>query len=164
VTALVIRPETPADHDAIHAVIRAAFGQETEALLVERLRAGGDLVLSLVAEADGIVGHVAFSRLSTEGGLATALAPVAVRPDRQRQSIGDALIREGLRRLAEAGEDLVLVLGDPAYYGRFGFTAEAAAPLKTPYDGPYQQALALSSQGRLIGGDVAYAPAFAELG
>lgn len=162
-TGVAIRRERPGDAAAIRSVIEAAFGQRDEADLVERLQGAGDLVLSLVAEAPDIVGHVAFSRLVLAGGQATALAPVTVRPDRQRQGIGEALVREGLRRLGEAGEDLVLVLGDPAYYGRFGFAAEAARSLKTPYDGPCQQALALTDRGRRIAGAAAYAPAFAEL-
>ena len=107
---------------------------------------------------------MAFSSLDVPGGRAVALAPVAVVPARQRQAIAAALIREGLARLADDGQDLVLVLGDPAYYGRFGFTAEAAAPLKTPYDGPYQRAVALTESGRRMEGEVRYAAAFAELG
>jgi putative acetyltransferase len=161
-----IRPEEPADGKAVRAVIVAAFGQPAEADLVEALRAQGDLALSLIAEEeDEVVGHVAFSRLALANPLvrATALAPMAVRPDRQRQGIGSALIRESLRRFRENGEDLVLVLGEPAIYGRFGFAAEAALGLQTPYDGPYQQALALTEVGRAARGAVRYPAAFAEL-
>ena len=162
---VAIRPERPGDRDAIFAVNRAAFGQAAEAALVDRLRADGDLVLSLVAaDGEALVGHVAFSRLEAPAGCAAALAPVAVVPARRRQGIAAALIREGLTRLAGGGQDLVLVLGDPAYYGRFGFAAEAAAPLRTPYDGPFQQALALTERGRRMAGEVRYAAAFAELG
>jgi putative acetyltransferase len=162
---VVIRPERPGDRDAIFAVHRAAFGQEAEAALVDRLRADGDLVLSLVAmDGEDLVGHVAFSRLAVQAGRAAALAPVGVVPARRRQGIAAALIREGLARLTEDGQDLVLVLGEPAYYGRFGFTAEAATPLETPYAGPYQQALALTERGRGMAGDIRYAAAFAELG
>ncbi len=160
-----IRPEQPSDGPAIRAVHEQAFGQPLEADLVDRLRADGDLVLSLVAVREAPVGHIAFSRLvlPESSARAVALAPVGVLPPLQRAGIGTALIREGLARLAEAGEDLVLVLGDPAYYGRFGFTAAAAGGLATPYDGPYLQALALSEAGREARGPVRYAPAFADL-
>jgi putative acetyltransferase len=164
VTASVaIRPEASGDHEAIHDLLRAAFGRPAEADLVARLRRDGDLVVSLVAvEAGAVLGFAAFSRLSVGDGRATALAPVAVSPARQGQGIGGALIREGLRLLAERGEDLVLVLGDPPYYGRFGFTAEAARPLRTPYDGADQQALVLGPRG--LSGAVRYPAAFADLG
>ncbi|HEV2557630.1 MAG TPA: N-acetyltransferase [Microvirga sp.] len=161
-TPVAIRPETQGDRVAIHDCVRAAFGRPEEADLVARLRRDGDLVLSLVAEdAGAVLGQATFSRLFVENGRATALAPVGVTPARRGQGVGGALIREGLRLLAERGEDVVLVLGDPQYYGRFGFTAEAAQALKTPYDGPYQQALALG--GRSLAGAVRYPAAFADL-
>jgi putative acetyltransferase len=161
-----IRPEEPGDWSAVHAVHAAAFGQAAEADLVDRLRADGELVVSLVACMDEPVGHVAFSPLAMYGApsvRACALAPLAVLPAVQRQGIGSALVTEGLRRLMEAGWDLALVLGEPAYYGRFGFDAEAARAFETPYDGPYLQALALSDKGRKAHGSVSYAKAFAEL-
>ncbi len=163
--ALQFRPEA-ADSDAIRLVHEKAFGQAAEADLVDRLRADGDLVLSLVAAAPGVIGHVAFSRLSAVDSRlrAVALAPVAVPPERQNQGIGTALIREGLRVLGAGGEDLVLVLGEPSYYGRFGFIAEAANRLITPYDGPFLQALVFTEAGREARGEIRYAPAFADLG
>jgi putative acetyltransferase len=162
----VIRPETDGDRVAIHALHGDAFGGMAEATLVDALRQDGDLILSLVADAHRPVGHIAFSRLVLpEIRLrASALAPLAIVKERQRQGIGAALVKEGLRRLAEAGEDFVLVLGDPAYYGRFGFSPDGASGLRTPYDGPYLQALALSDAGRQAHGPVHYARAFAELG
>ena len=94
---------------------------------------------------------------------ACALAPLAVLPQRQRQGIGSALVREALKRLEEDRMDLVLVLGEPDYYGRFGFATDLAKRLTTPYDGPYLQALALSERGAAAHGPAAYARAFAEL-
>jgi putative acetyltransferase len=158
--------EAETDRAAVRAIQEAAFGARAEADLVDALRRDGDLVLSLVARADGgPVGHVAFSRLAMPetGARGVALAPLAVKPSFQRQGIGAALVREALATLASAGEDVVLVLGDPAYYGRFGFAAAAAQALRTPYDGPYLQALALSDAGRAARGRVRYAAAFAEL-
>jgi putative acetyltransferase len=162
-----IRPEEPHDWPQISALIETAFGQPAEADLAQRLRAAGDLVLSLTAADGNLVGHIAFSRLALPDAPSTracALAPLAVLPLRQRQGIGSALVLEGLVRLAQNGMDLVLVLGEPSYYGRFGFSADLANRLKTPYDGPYLQALALSESGKAARGPAAYAPAFAELG
>jgi putative acetyltransferase len=161
-----IRPTLPGDGPAIHAIHAAAFGQTAEAGLVERLEADGDVVLSLVACTDQPVGHIAFSRLTLTDMPAVSacgLAPLAVDPARQKQGIGSALVREGLRHLSEQGLDLVVVLGEPDYYGRFGFAAGAAKALRTPYDGPYLQALALSGRAREAQGPVVYARAFAEL-
>ncbi len=165
--ASVVRLEEPDDIQAIHRINAAAFERADEADLVDRLRADGDLILSLVCETpDGVRGHIAFSRMVAEDEhlRVSALAPMAVSPDWQKTGIGSSLIRDALNRLTESGEDLVLVLGDPAYYGRFGFKAEAAVGVKTPYDGPYQQAIGLTSEGRAYRGTLQYAAAFAALG
>ena len=162
----MIRPETDRDIDAIRKVLTDAFPGPEEAKLVDDLRAAGDLVLSLVADEGGIVGHVAFSRLRLAAAdlRATALAPLAVLSERQRTGIGTALAREGLSMLATNREDLILVLGEPAFYGRLGFNRAAAVRLKTPYDGPHLLAKVLSEQGSRAEGEVRYAPAFAALG
>ena len=94
---------------------------------------------------------------------ACVLAPLAVAPAFQKQGIAAALVRHSLKRLTEGGYDLVVVLGEPHYYGRFGFDPKLAEKLKTPYDGPYLQALALSDNGKGAHGPVSYARAFAEL-
>ncbi|WP_414473295.1 GNAT family N-acetyltransferase [Microvirga sp. M2] len=161
-----IRVEDTADWPAAHAIHAAAFRRTAEAELVRRLRDDGDLVLSLTAHADRPAGHIAFSRLLLHDAPALAgcaLAPLAVMPEFQGQGIGSALVRQGLERLAEDGYDLVVVLGEPAYYRRFGFTPALASRLKTPYDGPYLQALALSEKGKVAHGPASYARAFAEL-
>lgn len=137
---LTIRPETPADLNAIHETNRLAFGQDAEADLVDGLRAGGFVRLSLVAEIGGeIVGHILFSRLPiiTETGVveALSLAPMAVRPTHQRRRIGTRLVEEGLRACREAGHRIVLVLGHPAFYPRFGFSASLAVPLASAFGG-----------------------------
>ena len=166
-SAVRIRPEETNDLPEIHALIEAAFGQKAEADLVQRLRRDGDLVLSLTAYDGNPVGHIAFSRLALPQAPSVrtcALAPLAVLPGRQRQGIGSALVREGLARLAQEGMDLVLVLGEPSYYGRFGFAPDLAKRLTTAYDGPYLQALALSERGKAAHGPAAYARAFAEPG
>ena len=160
---IAIRPETRADLAAIRAVVSAAFGQAAEAELVDGLRADGDLVLSLVAtDGDGLAGHIAFSRLSIEGVgppfAAVALAPLSVRPDRQRQGIGGSLIAEGHRRLAASGERLSLVVGDPDYYPRCGYTHALAAGFTTPYQGAALMACAFAEAPSR--GTLRYAGAF----
>ena len=107
-----------------------------------------------------MVGHVLLSRLRSPAG-ALALAPVSVRPDRQGEGIGSALIRAALEQAAAAGCQAVFVLGEPEYYGRFGFLAESAEAFATPYPGPYFMALALEegALGRMEK-TVVYAPAF----
>lgn len=162
-----VREENERDHEAIRALLISAFGGTAEADLVEDLRRDSDLAVSLVAyDEEGVHGYAAFSPLAIDGAAlrAAALGPLAVAPERQRQGIGKFLAGHGLLRLREAGFDLVLVLGDPAYYGELGFEADAARAFKTPYDGPYQQALALTGAGALASGTVHYAPAFAKLG
>ncbi len=161
-----IRIARPEDGPAIHEVHRAAFPTEDEARLVDRLCTDGDALASVVAVVDGsIVGHVLFSRMGIVGPAreipAVALAPVAVRPDRQCRGIGAALIEEGLHICADRGEHIVLVLGNPAYYRRFGFAAEAAASIESPWPGPHFMALTLTP-GAFddVAGRVRYAPAF----
>lgn len=125
---LVLRPETPADHDAIRRLVAAAFGSPVEADLVERIRASPEYrpELALVAELDGvIVGHTMISAAAvhTDHGerAIVMLAPLAVDPDHERRGIGSALVRAVTAITDEQGEPLVVVEGDPAYYGRFGF-------------------------------------------
>lgn len=163
---IAIEDERPEQRDAVAALHRAAFGGGEEAVLVARLRRDRLVALSRVAVEECVVlGHVLFSDLDVEVEgrrvRAIALAPVAVRPERQGQGIGTRLIRESLPALARAGYDAVIVLGHPAYYPRFGFSAALAATLEAPFSGPAFMALELR-QGALAGrvGMVRYPPAF----
>ncbi len=159
----MIRYARPADHPAIFDVVAAAFGREDEARLVEQLRADDDVVLEMVAEADGAVaGHILFSRLwADHHGLFAALAPLSVRPDRQNTGLGSALVTSGLTNIREYGCHGVLVLGDPAYYGRFGFDAGLAAEVACPFKGLAAfQALALEEEAFARPLTVAYPNAF----
>jgi lincosamide nucleotidyltransferase A/C/D/E len=132
-----IRSATKNDWDEIREIHRIAFGRPAEAKLVEDLRQSGDVVISLVAErGHGIIGHVLFSKLEAPMK-ALGLAPVAVQPSFQKQGIGSALIREGLHRAREDRWEGVFVLGDPAYYGRFGFRVDAATGYSSPYSGDH---------------------------
>lgn len=150
----------------IATLTRAAFGGSYEAVLIDRLRHEGLVILSLVAERQGqIRGHILFSRLNVnvDGKLlaAAALAPMSVCPEHQNQGIGSALVREGAGLLRARGFDAVLVLGHPAYYPRFGFSAETAQFLVSPYAGESFMALELRP-GALRGKDgrVVYPAAF----
>jgi putative acetyltransferase len=165
-SGVTIRTAQAADRNAIHVVVERAFGQPLEADLVDRLVAEGDVVLELVAERDGgLVGLVLFSRLTVEGDgasfAAVALAPLGVDPDAQRTGVGAALVEEAHRRLQTAGEKLSVVLGDPAYYSRFGYRREPAEGFSSDYQCYALQALVWGeapSNGRLV-----YAVAFAGL-
>jgi len=159
---VVIRPAREADHAAIHAVVGAAFAQPDEADLVEALRADGDALLELVAEEDGgVVGHILFSPLGTDNGRRlAALAPVSVRPGRQRDGLGTALMEEGHRRLADMGIEAVIVLGHPAYYPRVGYSAELAKAVASPFSGPSFMALELVPGALAAPLTITYAKAF----
>ena len=159
---MLIRPEAAGDLEAIERIHRAAFSGPVEARLVARLRADGDAVLSLVAELGEAVGHVLFSRLAAPFP-ALALAPLAVMPDHQRRGIGSALVRLGLAEAEQAGWRGVLVVGEPAYYRRFGFDAAHAAGFETPYDGPHLMLRPLGGELPARAGRIAYAPAFKDL-
>ena len=161
-----IRPATPRDRDAIRRVEENAFAQKAEAGLVDALVADGDCVVELVAEEEGqVVGHILFSRLYVHGGgkdfAAVALAPLAVEPSFHGTGIGGALVREAHLRLKDAGEKLSIVLGDPAYYGRFGYSHARAAGFDSEYQGDALQAQVWGEAPE--GGQLVYAPAFSAL-
>lgn len=160
---LKIRHEAPGDRHQVRDLLVAAFGGSGEAGLVDRLRENGALTLSLVAELSGrIAGHCALSHLkSPERSL--ALAPVAVMPDLQRRGIGMKLVERALALAKERGCTLVFVLGDPTYYGRFGFSVEAARPFSSPLAGDHFMALRLSEADVEVS-PVVYDQAFEDLG
>ena len=158
------RAEFPTDHLAIRQLHQAAFGRDVEADLVEALRHEASAVLSLVVEEEGeILGHVMFSRMQAPFR-ALGLAPVGVLPARQRNGIGSLLIRTGLAQARADGWQGVFVLGEPAYYRRFGFDPNKANGFESPYSGPYLMAIALQGpELPCANGRVEYAPAFAGL-
>ena len=165
-----MRAETAADRAAIHEVNALAFGREAETELVDALRDSSTFIpaLSLVAERDGrVVGHVLLSRIvirTADGEVpALTLAPVAVHPEFQNQGVGAAMVREGLERARALGHRIVVVIGHPAYYPRFGFAPARPQGLEAPFpiaDPPFM-ALALVP-GALDGvrGTVVFPPAF----
>jgi putative acetyltransferase len=157
-----IRTERPRDIAAIHALHVAAFETEAEATLVGSLRTDGDAVLSLVMEDGGaLIGHVMFSRLHAPLP-ALALAPVAVAMPHRAKGVAHSLIREGIDWALAQEEAAIFVLGDPDYYHRFGFTAEAASGFECAYAGPYLLALMLTETSAQ-NGPLTYPSAFAAL-
>jgi putative acetyltransferase len=163
---VVIRSEDTHDRAAVRAINEAAFGRPDEADLVESLRAEGVVVASLVAEREKqIAGHILFSRMSIDtsaGSIpAVALAPMAVLPSCQRQGIGSQLVRGGFETLRERGETIVIVLGHPDYYPRFGFSTEKARCLKSPFPPDAYMAIELVPHALDgVAGQVRYPAAF----
>lgn len=166
--AITLRAEQAGDERVIHALTEAAFrdmpfsdGDEPD--LVDALRRDGDLELSLVAEnEEGLVGHIAFSRVTISDGAPDwyGLGPVSVSPDLQKQGIGGQLITRGIADLRERGARGIVLLGSPVYYCRFGFEHDP----QLTYPGPpaeYFQRLVL--EGKAPSGIVTYAKAFREL-
>lgn len=141
-----IRIADHSDRDNVRGIHLSAF-PEGESALISNLAV--DLLsletipvtLSLVAESGGsAVGHVAFSPVTfwkSESVQGHILAPLAVNPARQKRGIGSALVEEGIRRLSGMGTSIFFVYGDPKFYGRFGFRADAAAPFTPPYELQY---------------------------
>ncbi|MEV4754022.1 N-acetyltransferase [Micromonospora sp. NPDC049559] len=178
-TSLRLRPEDTADPPAIRRVVAEAFARPdtpvpAEVRLVESLRASEAWLpeLSMVAEADGeIVGYALLTRVRVDPGLVPALAlgPVAVPPRRQRRGYGSAVVQAALDAAVELGERLVVVLGAPAFYRRFGFEPAARFGLTSPWSGlgdPWQ-ALALpaavSGAEPPPSGEVSYPQAWAQV-
>lgn len=162
---MLLRHEAPTDCAAISGVIERAFAghphsSRTEQLIVDALRSSGALSLSLVAERDGLIlGHIAFSPVTIGDGALHwyGLGPLAVEPTAQGRGIGSALVRAGLAQLRVAGAAGCVVLGDAAYYTRFGFRAKPGLVYPGP---PPENFMALAFAGALPGGEVSYHAAF----
>lgn len=141
---IIIRKETESDYLEVYKINESAFGRDTEANLVERLRKGKAFIpdLSLVARVENrIAGYILFSKIKIRDGQendydSLALAPLAVRPDLQRKGIGGKLITCGLIRAGELGYKSVIVLGDEHYYPRFGFAPCRKWNIKAPFNVP----------------------------
>jgi putative acetyltransferase len=167
---LIVRPEAPEDLEAIRSVNRLAFGRAAEAVLVDALRAAAQPFLSLVAVQDTqVVGHIAFSPVAIHGEgsplPALALGPMAVLPDQQRRGIGSRLVLEGLAACQAGRHDLVVVVGHPAFYSRFGFVQAVPRGLRCEYDVPDEAFMVaeLAPGALQRGGLVRYHPAFGQL-
>ncbi|MGW0844721.1 GNAT family N-acetyltransferase [Streptomyces sp. NPDC002787] len=166
-TVWTTRPETPADREGVYGVNAAAFETEAEAELVDALREDPDAWLpglSYVAEApDGtIAAYALITRCHVDEVPALALAPVAVLPDHQRQGAGGAVVRAVLEAARTAGERLVLVLGHPGYYPRFGFVRASEYGIRPGFDVPdaAMMALVLDGSSSVASGTIRYPAAF----
>jgi putative acetyltransferase len=165
---VTVRPECDEDAPGIRRVNLEALSA-AEADLVDRLRARGKLLVSLVAEGNrSVVGHIAFSRVTIDaahcGG--AGLGPMAVLPDLQRRGIGSLLARAGLDRCREMGFDYVVVLGHPLYYPRFGFVPASRHSIRCKWPVPDHAFMILElREGALSGvsGIASYPPEFDEL-
>jgi putative acetyltransferase len=167
--SLSIRPEGPADFQAISDLVTAAFGQADEARIIEEIRRSPHYVpeLALVAEeAAHIVGQALFSYIALNGDAPTqvlGLAPVAVAPAHQRRGIGTALIKHGLLEADRRGDALVVVVGHPHYYPRFGFEPASHHGIHPPWpnipDAAFMVKL-LSGYEKSHRGWISYPPAF----
>lgn len=160
-----VRPEAPSDAPAIDAVVTTAFlsaphRSGTEAAIVRALRDAGALALSLVAVADGeLIGHVAASPVtitSVPSGW-YGLGPVAVLPQEQGRGVGSRLVEQALRRLRQQGAAGCVLVGEPAFYSRFGFAARPGLVLEGVPPAYFQ---ALSFDGAPPQGSVRFHPAF----
>ena len=167
---ITIRSEKPADHGAVREVNQQAFGSSTEAALVDALRAAADPIISLVAvDNDHVVGHILFSPVTIEdddSALAMGLAPMAVLPNYQRRGVGSQLVRAGLTECHRIGRRVVVVLGHPRYYPRFGFIPASRKALHCEYPVPDEVFMVLELEpGALEGrhGLVKYRPEFAAI-
>lgn len=171
---LLIRPERAEDYSAVSTLLHAAFGGTAEAQLVAALR-GHPTLKSLVAVIGGeVVGHIAFSPVAiaavTVAGppaeiSAYGLAPLAVSPEHQCMGIGTELVRAGLTLMEQSGISVVVVLGDPAYYSRFGFRPAATFNITCKWE-DHQDAFQVWSRlpdGSIPQGVVAYLPEFDEV-
>jgi len=178
-----IRTSTDKDKAEIRAVHERAFGRKAEADLVETLMASNAFVpnLSLVAVNDGkVAGHILYtkvdivdedgqvkSEMRTKGNLiyAVALAPLAVLPELQKQGIGKALMHESLKLADKNGHGVIIVLGHPEYYPKFGFEPASQHGMKSPFDVPDNVFMVkpLNNFNAAITGSVAYHEAFNEI-
>jgi len=163
---VLVCPERPADIDAIRAVNDAAFRQSSEGKLIDELRRGPTWIpeLSRVAIQDVVIGHILFTRITiAESTSALALAPMAVRPSHQRRGIGSLLVQTSLEVARKLGHGIVMVLGHPEYYPRFGFVRARHHAILPPHDWPDAAWMVMPLRdGALEGvkGVVRYPPAF----
>jgi putative acetyltransferase len=168
-----IRASRSEDAVEILDVHELAFGRPDEARLFAALDTADAVAASIVAVVDGrIVGHVLFSPVeivgmdSSRSIRAVGLAPLAVRPNQQGRGIGSRLVPEGLAACRAAGLDAVVVLGDPAFYGRFGFRPASEYGLGNDYGADDEFMVVALRPGALAGvrGVVRYRPEFGQLG
>jgi putative acetyltransferase len=170
---ITIFPEKEEFHCTIREINIRAFGRKNEADLVENLRRSSNFIpeLSLMAIKEGrVVGHILFSQIGiqTEKGSlpALALAPMAVHPEFQNQGFGSRLVREGLERCRNLGHKIIVVVGHPEFYPRFGFTSARAKGLEAPFPVPDEAFMVIELAVKAldgVSGTVVYSAPFIEV-
>jgi putative acetyltransferase len=165
----MIGQEQAGDANQIRLVHQQAFGGQTEAAIVDALRGSAGAVSLIATVENRIVGHILFTPVQIDGiapnAPAAGLAPLAVLPEHQRQGIGSALVRAGLEACRSRGCSLVVVLGHPEYYSRFGFVQASTVGLACEFPVPVEAFMALElAAGELhhARGIVRYRPEFSE--
>ena len=164
-----IRDEIPSDIEAIHDVNEQAFDTDTEAVLVDSLRDAGVVTLSLVAiEDDDIVGHILFTPVTIESEHAKydaiTLGPIAVLPEYQRRGIGTRLIEQAFEQCKTLGHNIVVLIGHPEYYPRFGFVPAKPKGLTSEFEVPdeaWMVAELVDNALDGVSGEVRFQPEFA---
>ncbi len=154
---VLIRSEREENYDAVRHLNELAFNGPGEAALVDALRPVSEPGISLVAiEGDDLVGHIFFSPVSIESDgtsfSAMGLGPMAVTPSRQGNGIGSMLVREGLRRCREMGQNVVVVLGHPWFYPQFGFVPASSLGIRSEYDVPDDTFMVAELEPGALGG------------
>lgn len=166
---IIIRGENPDERPVSEEIVRAAYGREAEARLVQTLRLAAEFnpKLSVVA-ANGpeIMGYALYTKVTIHGAVpvpSAALAVMAVKADRRRLGVGERLVRHGLERCRGIGIQLVFAAGLPEYFGRIGFRPAVPLGLKPDWPVPDDQFTAFDLSGSKLGqvqGTVAYPAAF----
>lgn len=162
-----MRFDRPAEWPRVKRLFDVSFGRDIESRLVEALREKRSGLFVIVAEIEaGFVGAAAFTPVAVAGErdlMAAALGPMATAPKFRGRGVGAALVRAGVAQCRRRGVEAVFVLGAPSFYGRFGFTAAAAAKVAAPWAGSHFQALSLVDGVELLEGEARYPEPFVAL-
>jgi putative acetyltransferase len=167
-TNVQIRAELPDDEMAVRETNEQAFGTSTEATLVDRLRGSPESISLVATIGDRVVGHILFTPISIEPVArvrVAGLAPMAVRPDKQRSGIGSQLVRAGLEQCRQRGYAAVVVVGHPEFYPRFGFERASTKGLTCEFPVRDEVFMAVELETAAlaaVGGLVRYRPEFSE--
>ena len=167
----IVRAETAADYPAVRQINELAFGRPNEAVLVDKLRAVAEPQISLVAVKDRlVVGHIFFSPVSIEisdpATLVLGLGPLAILPEYQKQGLGSQLVRAGLKECQRIGCNVVVLIGHPEYYPRFGFVPAKQKGLSCEYPVPDEVFMVAELKPEALAGQrglVKYRPEFSDV-